>query len=162
MVQNAGIDLKKDKTKGVKGKKWRIFTDFMTNNFARTEWKLEQHCKIKIIILSFWVDGVVSWWVDEFASLQVCRFASLQVCEFASLWVCEFVSWQVCEFVSLWVCELMSCKFASLWVLEFLSSWVCKLMHSGVVGFREFMPVSWLLLINAEWKSFLAIRVLTH
>ena len=28
---------KKDKTEGVKGNKWWMFTDFITNNFARTE-----------------------------------------------------------------------------------------------------------------------------
>ena len=39
--------LKSDKLEGVKGRKKWLFTYFLTNNLARTERKLEPHCKIK-------------------------------------------------------------------------------------------------------------------
>jgi|GEM_PF-1684125 len=39
--------LKSDKLEGVKGRKKWLFTNFLTNNLARTERKLEPHCKIK-------------------------------------------------------------------------------------------------------------------
>ena len=41
------IFLKSDKLEGVKGRKKWLFTYFLTNNLARTERKLEPHCKIK-------------------------------------------------------------------------------------------------------------------
>ena len=47
MVQNAGDFLKSDKLEGVKGRKKRLFTHFLTNNLARMERKLEPYCKIK-------------------------------------------------------------------------------------------------------------------
>ena len=39
--------LKSDKLEGVKGRKKRLFTYFLTNNLARTERKSEPHRKIK-------------------------------------------------------------------------------------------------------------------
>ena len=47
MVLNADTLLKNDKLEGVKGRKKRLFTYFLTNNLARTDRKLEPHCKIK-------------------------------------------------------------------------------------------------------------------
>ena len=46
-------DIKFDKLQVVKGyKKW-IFTNFIAYIFARTEWIMKRHCKIKVMILSF-------------------------------------------------------------------------------------------------------------
>ena len=53
--------LKRDKLEGVKGRKKRLFTHFLTNNLARMERKLEPYCKIKDKVLSFGVDELVSF-----------------------------------------------------------------------------------------------------
>ena len=53
MVQNAGSLLKNRQTGRREKRKWQSFTYFSTYIFARTERKLERHCKIKDNNLSF-------------------------------------------------------------------------------------------------------------
>ena len=47
MVQNAGALLKKRQVRRCERAGKVAFTYFLTNNLARTERKLEPHCKIK-------------------------------------------------------------------------------------------------------------------
>lgn len=100
---------------------------FFTLIFARTEWKLERHCKIKIIFLSWWVDGLGWVWVDELVSSWVDEYLSLRAFELLSWWVMslggdELGGWRVDELV---------------WVVELMSWWAC-----GFMGWAEFRSIS--------------------
>ena len=55
------IFLKSDKLEGVKGRKKRLFTYFLTNNLARIDRKLEPHCKIRDKDLRFRVGELLSF-----------------------------------------------------------------------------------------------------
>ncbi len=55
------VFLKSDKLEGVKGRKKWFFTYFLTNNLARTERKLEPHCKVKDKDLRFKVGELLSF-----------------------------------------------------------------------------------------------------
>lgn len=129
----------------------------MTNVYARTTWKLEGVCKIKIMILRFFDEEILRWGADELMSfwiLFILGFVSSWVDEQTSWWVfefCLFWGWWVCalvnrridKFLSLFlgrlcVCALMSsCVFEMVgyWVDEFaswgdykqMSSWACEL-----------------------------------
>ena len=77
--------LKVDKAWRVKSlKKW-LFTYFMADFLARTEWKIKWYCKIK--------DKNLSFWVDELVSLLVYEFLSWWVNVLVRCWVDECVGW---------------------------------------------------------------------
>ena len=65
-----GPVVKIDNTKGAKGHKKRLFTNFSAWILTRTEQKSEQYCKIKDNDLSFWVDETVSFLGYEVVSYQ--------------------------------------------------------------------------------------------
>ena len=65
-----GQVVKIDNTKGAKGHKKRLFTNFSAWILTRTEQKSEQYCKIKDNDLSFWVDETVSLLGYEVVSYQ--------------------------------------------------------------------------------------------
>ena len=60
--------LKSRQTKGSESLEIVVVSHFIAYIFARTEWRLEQHCKIKNNNLSFWVGELMSLWVYELLS----------------------------------------------------------------------------------------------
>ena len=91
------LGVKIDNAKGAKGYKKRFFTNFSAWIFARTERKLERHCKIK--------DNNLSFWVDEIVSLLGYEVVSYQSDELMNLWNPKLPNWRTDKTKTLHVYE---------------------------------------------------------
>lgn len=127
----------------------------MANVYARTTWKLEGACKIKIMVLRFLDEEILRWGADELMSFWI-----LFILGFVSSWVDEQTSWWVfefCLFWGWWVCALVNRridKFLSLFLRRLCVLFLGKLCVSALMSSCVFEMVGYWVDEFACWGDY--------